>query len=670
MLFSDDEGGSTTVAEPPIVPELPTPPTSTPAIPPNPPKPPVVPASQPNLIPQHAFGSADDFATVTSAVALPETGLGPSGPTGPSGPDAPIGPPEPASAPAANNKPEVLSPSQLVPHEFGADDLATMPGTPAFTEEDRRSFMNSISPGPAAQRREAPPEPRDPVHARRARDSVPPAIPTRTPNKPSAPNRSGPVSPTAFLPSNIPSVLSPNLPRAKTPSAAPLPRGKKPSMAPAPRGKAPTLPPPIPNSGPQRPSAAVLPPPGPHAEMRPLTPPPVAEPTPPPSPAYPAVAGSASDPIHIAAIEARGGATPPPTRIQRPEGDRPFTPPRVLPIPEIPESGLLNAAKYSVEFVRARWQRRGAIKTLGAEIKQDTEALDQVLGALGREARTARVEGRVFSAENAAIDAAQGRIDSLSQEVGDVDARRADENSRYVDVERERNTKLTEAGQAVEQSQQELAHLEGQRRLLRDKRKELERRQKTYLKNAEDDDRAASTAQVADTRADHRRSAEGHRKEAAAIEPERQDIDRRLAALERPIGEVSARLDAAKAELDAAKRSLTDAREGHGHRLAELEAEQKRKSREIGLAEAEIQRRLVTLGTLVNLNRIDNAAFAELYERIDRIRGAITARTTEIEKLNSEREAYDRGSLIRGAVTIGGAIVALIALIVILLALI
>ena len=171
---------------------------------------------------------------------------------------------------------------------------------------------------------------------------------------------------------------------------------------------------------------------------------------------------------------------------------------------------------------------------------------------------------------------------------------------------------------------------------------------------------------MGDQRNELRRAAEGHRKEAASLEPDRQEIDRRLAALERPIGEATAKLDAAKAELDAAKRSLGDAREGHTHRLAELDAEHKRKAREIALAEGEISRRLVTLGTLVNLNRIEDAAFAELYTRIDRLRGAITSRTTEIEKLTAEREAYDRGTLVRGVATIGGAFVLLIALIVIL----
>ncbi len=365
------------------------------------------------------------------------------------------------------------------------------------------------------------------------------------------------------------------------------------------------------------------------------------------------------------------GVEPPPTRIHRPEAlaDRPFAPPKVSPVPELPEPGLYPAARYALRFARAWFQRRGAIRSLQADIRSDTDALDQVLGALGRVARTAHVDGRVFNAENVAINAAEERTAVLQKEHADVDLRKGEEHSRFEDVERERNAKLSEAERLVDEVSKELAHLEGQRRSLRDKRKELERRQKAYLKTAEDSERQASGAQMGESRADLRRSAEQMRKEAAALEPERQDVDRRLAGLERPIGEATARLDAAKAELDAAKRSLADAREGHTHRLAELDAEQKRKAREIGQAEAEISRRLVTLGTLVNLNRIDGPAFVELYARIDRLRTAITARTTEIEKLTAEREAYDRGSLVRGVSVIGGAVVALLALIVILRAL-
>jgi hypothetical protein len=375
-----------------------------------------------------------------------------------------------------------------------------------------------------------------------------------------------------------------------------------------------------------------------------------------------------AQPYDIVSLKQRGPDDPPATRINNPElhADRPFQPPKVLPVPEIPEPGLYNAAKYTVRFVRARYQRRGAIKTLKEEIKADTDALDQVLGALGKMARQQRVDSKVFHAENIAINTAEERIGVLGKEQLDVDGRKAEENSKFVDIEREKNTKLTEAERLVDESSRELATLEGQRKAMRDKRKELERRQKAYLKAAEDNDKQSGANAMGDTRAELRRGAEQMRKEAAALEPDRQDVDRRLSALERPITEATAKLDAAKAELDAAKRSLSDAREGHTHRLDELDAEQKRKAREIGQAESEIARRLVTLGTLVNLNRIEHPAFSELYQRIDRLRGAITARTTEIEKLTAEREAYDRGTMVRGASAIGGAVVALIALIVIL----
>ncbi|MCX5747564.1 MAG: hypothetical protein NT062_34295, partial [Proteobacteria bacterium] len=385
-----------------------------------------------------------------------------------------------------------------------------------------------------------------------------------------------------------------------------------------------------------------------------------------------------------APLVTKSGVTPPPTRIQRGDAlaDRPFSPPKVHPVPEIGEPGLLNAAKYALHFGRARYQRRGAIKMLAVEIKQDTEALDQVLGALGRAARTAKIEGRVFSAENAAIATAEDRITTLNTELADVDARKTDENSKFVDVESERTAKLVEAERLLAEVQGELAHLEGVRRGLRESRKDLERRQKAYLKAAADADRQSSAAQMGDTRADLRRSAEQHRRDAGALDPDRQEIDRKLSTLDRPIGEAATKVEAAKAELDAAKRSLADAREGHTHRLAELDAEQKRKAREIMAAESEITRRLVTLGTLVNLNRgvasataaamLDERGgeFLELYERIDRLRGAITARTTETEKLTAEREAYDRGTLVRGVSVIGGAILAFIAFIVILRAII
>jgi len=525
----------------------------------------------------------------------------------PRAPARPSQPPPPSTTSLSSETVELMTGDVVdeSPQRESAPALPPPPAPAPTNDDTRRQLSNALNPGPAAQRRAPTNEPRIIADRRRPGDSR------------------QPLSPTALArPQRPPSVPEGRLPPALTPVAPPPPPASPTDFA----------------------GDTFL---NDNDFLKA-----------PPEPAYPV------------AQRAGGPNEPPPTRLHRGEAlvDRPFSPPQVLPVPEIPEPGLVKAARYAYVFARVRWQRRGAIRQLGVEIKQDTEALDGVLGGLGRAARGARVEGRVFSAENTAISMAEERIRHLQKEAAEVEGRKAEENSKFVDIERERNTKLSEAERTVEEAQRELANLEGQRRAARDKRKEVERRQKAYLKAADDSERQSSTAPMGDSRQDMRRVAEGHRREAAALEPERQEIDRKLASIERPIGEVTARFDAGKAELDAAKRSLGDAREGHTHRLAELDSEQKRKHREVALAEGEITRRLVTLGTLVNLNRLDDPSFGELYERIDRLRGAITSRTTEIEKLTAEREAYDRGTLVRGIATIGGAMVGLIALVVILAA--
>lgn len=361
-------------------------------------------------------------------------------------------------------------------------------------------------------------------------------------------------------------------------------------------------------------------------------------------------------------------SSPPPTRIGKLSTHEVFKPPSVNPIPEVPERGLVNAARYALSFARAHWQRRSVIKQLAGEITSETTDLDQVLGALGAEARATGVDNRVLAAENAAIDEAEARRQRFEHESAELGTKQAEENNKFHEVERERETKVDEASAALDKGQRELGSLEAQRRSLREKRKTVERQQRAYLKTAEEREDQASKSTMGDSRAGLRRAAEDLRRDAAALDPERQDLDRRLAALEKPISKAAARVEALKAELESAHRSLNDAREGHRHRLAELEAEQGRKSRELALADGEIQRRLVTLGTLVNLHRIERPEFDDMYARIDSLRSAIGARSTEIDRLTAEREAYDKASLVRGFLVLGGGVVAILTLIVILLA--
>src|SRR5207249_3352681 len=149
-------------------------------------------------------------------------------------------------------------------------------------------------------------------------------------------------------------------------------------------------------------------------------------------------ARSSTDASNVAIVSTKGPSTdvgPPATRLQRAEShvDRPFSPPQVLPVPARPDPGLVPAAKYAVVFARAWWQRGTAIKQLATEIKQGTEALDELFGALGKVARGARVEGRVFSAENTALGAAEARVAQFQQNQSEVERRKVEEGEKFVE---------------------------------------------------------------------------------------------------------------------------------------------------------------------------------------------------------------------------------------------
>ena len=363
--------------------------------------------------------------------------------------------------------------------------------------------------------------------------------------------------------------------------------------------------------------------------------------------------------------------TPPPTRVGSTGSMKAsFEPPDVVPIPEVPEPGLLNAAIYAVSFVRARWQRRSAIRSIDDTIKKDTSLLDDVLGTLGQQARALGVDNRVLAAENQAIDEAEERHAGLERECAELNRRQSEEDRSFAKLEAEQQARVDNAQGELDKVEQELSTLEARQRGLRDKVKTLERQQKSYLESAEKREDEASKASMSDARAGLRRAAEDLRNDAEALNPEKQEIERKLVELERPISQARARIEARKAELDTARRGRDDAREGHHHRLSELQAEQSRKKHELAQAGAEIQRRLVTLGTLVNLHRIERPEFDDLYSRIDDLRGAIGARSSEIDRLRAEREAYDRSALVRGFVTLGIGVLAVVLFLVIIIALI
>lgn len=356
------------------------------------------------------------------------------------------------------------------------------------------------------------------------------------------------------------------------------------------------------------------------------------------------------------------------TALRGPE-DRPFQPPSLAPIPEPPPAGMLAAIRYALAVSMARWQRRGAIKALTGEIATEQAQLDELLAILGRRARELGIANRAFAAENSALDEAEKRRAEIEQSRSALRDRQAGEQQSFAGLEAERQSQVDAVAAALERARHEHASLDVQGKSLRDKRKAIERQQRELIKTAGQRDEQAAKAVGEDAQNGLRRQAEELRSEAAALEPEREELDHRLADLERPMAQALAKIESLEAEVAAARRALSDTRDGHRQHQAGLQTDLERRNRELAQSEAEIQRRLLSLGTLVNLSRIPRPELDELYARIDRLRHAIGLRSSEIERLSAERDAHDRVALMRGFAGIGIGATAVVLVLVVIVAL-
>jgi DNA repair exonuclease SbcCD ATPase subunit len=336
-------------------------------------------------------------------------------------------------------------------------------------------------------------------------------------------------------------------------------------------------------------------------------------------------------------------------------------------MPEAPDGGLLASARYFVSVVRARHARRAGMRTLAGEIQSDVAVLDGILGSLGRAARAARIDARVLVEENRGIDAAEARREEAARVGAEVQKKLEEEQRRFEEVERELTAKLAAAEQAARAAGEELSRLTDERKAARDKKKDVDRRQKGYLKSAEDREKQAANAQMGEQRSALRRSAEDLRSDAARLEPERVELEKLVAGLEESVTKATAVNAAARGDLDGTRKALEDARAGHRHRRGELEAQAAQKARAGSDAAAEIDRRLVTLGTLLNLNRVPGAELDTLYHRVDALKAVIAGREKEIDRLKGEADQLDRGAAVRGAAVLAGAVVVLITVICILI---
>ena len=345
--------------------------------------------------------------------------------------------------------------------------------------------------------------------------------------------------------------------------------------------------------------------------------------------------------------------------------------PPFLKLPPMPTPPALQSAWASVKYLppllRAWWARVWAQRTLSALVFADQRALDGVLKELGRAAREAGVDAPQVAEEMKRVQAEEARRlkaegdaqAALDGVVREQERWRADEGDRRAQIAQKESEIVSAEALLKERENQRKVHvlshgqLESQLRAA--ERRAVQADAKAQKLDVLPEDKGGGLKPAAAARLE----SEAAQKEAVSIQPLRDQAQERITALDGPIAEAEDKLAFLSKELELIKHDLADALAAHTRSIKQLEKDKQLADEEREGAEREMSQRFITVGTILNLNRIEGERFVPLYARIDELRQTLASRDAVMQRLKAERQSYDRPSLQKGLMTIGIAVFAL-----------
>lgn len=331
-----------------------------------------------------------------------------------------------------------------------------------------------------------------------------------------------------------------------------------------------------------------------------------------------------------------------------------------MPAPP-PAPTIFSSVRYLYPLARAIWARRAAQRSIRELLHGDQRLLDQVLRDLGRAAREEDLALPAIADEMQRVRTEEDRRAQADDTIQRADADAAAEAEHWKAEEAERQTAIAGRDSELRTSEQELRIKGDEQRVHDTERKRLDAQIGAAERKAQNADTRATKAENMppekgggpNTVANARQEADSARREASAIIPARDQVLAKVQALEEPVTSLAKKIADLRAELAAERKALADALGAHKKLLAELAAGRKRAEGEREAAEREMSQRFVAAGTLLNLNRVEGAAFAPLYARIDELKGGVNAREAAIVRLESERRSYDRDAVQKGLIAVG-----------------
>lgn len=330
--------------------------------------------------------------------------------------------------------------------------------------------------------------------------------------------------------------------------------------------------------------------------------------------------------------------------------------PALPPIPAAPSSsGIVDTLRYLGVVVRGVLSRRSEKLRVRERLVGMQRSLDGLLQQLGRAAFDERLQTPALAEEmRLSAQAEERRLRALQQ---------ADQISERVTSETQRDrTAEGEQREASTRLSQEAAHLDSDLQQRAGRRRELlaevARIDATLRRLARTAEAAAAKArtqaqnpEVASAAAAQATSARG---QAEALMPTREQTVAQAEALEGPIAALTQQIGEVRSELSLRQTELQRLAADQSRRQQQSESDLALCRAECQAAERELQQRMMTIGTLVNLTRPAGGRYQALYQQVDELKAGLTDGEAALARLSTESALYDQQAVQRGLLYLGG----------------
>ncbi len=292
--------------------------------------------------------------------------------------------------------------------------------------------------------------------------------------------------------------------------------------------------------------------------------------------------------------------------------------------PPVPESqsdaSIWKSAVYSIRLVRARRQRGMVIGTLWDELSSDTKTFDALLHTLGEAIFRQKREEEPFRETISELVAIESQTQDVEQQIEEATLQ-TEQALQHQVVRTETLAKIIVAAKEKVQTAKDSVKRATTR--LRTKQDNLSRSQKN------------GGVQVAPEKAGHTRD---------IVNPLMKEIADSRADKERQQGI----LNKAKKNLDRLIADKSTEEKKHKENIQSLQAMGTKLTSLRDSLIVKKKRRLIHLGTLANLARPEDSVLTVIYQRVDNLRSSILRKESEIDRLEDERNTFDRLQLTRG----------------------